>query len=151
VKIGIADIHRQRGEREANQQSKGRKRVDFWLSGKLRWAVDVVREGGRIHTSHEKKVGHEKLSCTVLEEHCHRFAGDGPYTLLPVKEWCVVDIRCHASAIEEWRHRCPNAVIVHCARDFTSADVHIGKRHETKKIHFLGVASWNDEVDVEEN
>ena len=61
--------------RQLDQRIDGE--IDFYLNGSLRWGIELLVNGDRI------------------SEHIARFAVDGKYAALAVKDYAVVDLRCN--------------------------------------------------------
>ena len=59
--------------------------LDFYVNGNLCWGVELLREGDR------------------MKEHSERFAHDGEYKDIPLKEWVIIDFRHHSKAIRVLR------------------------------------------------
>ncbi|CAG8453033.1 4396_t:CDS:1, partial [Paraglomus occultum] len=55
--------------------------LDFYVDGDLCWGVELLREGDR------------------MKEHRKRFAQDGEYKNIPLKEWVIIDFRHQSKPI----------------------------------------------------
>ena len=93
--------------------SKGE--VDFYLNEELGWGIELILEG------------HD------LREHRHRFAQDGRYYALKVKDYFVIDFRSGSSSSNLFKHDKKITVFL-SAPDFKSCQCVFGNEKEIQTL-----------------